>query len=1154
MSARIRSRFMIALQVIAACSLLPLLGLPAAELPQTTNRMAGRHFVFNVDSNDYDYAATPGRAQAWMRAQYRRIVSAGADVLIADVALPDVVETKDTPTGEIIGARLGSKRYKTVAELSAQCTDTLRIACDEGHRRGALVLAGMRMSDAHHGTEWKPASDSELFGKFTMEHPEWCNTWPDGRKDATLNYAFPEVRAHRLAILRERAMNYDIDGIELNWMRWCRHFPAGKQRQYLPVKGTGELQWIHRGFEQFSNGLFDNGGDNLYVNARGIIEMIHRFDVNNDGYVDIVLPNCHGYIERGPTWIYTQATGKGKDWPRREFPNDSGWMSRIVDVDGDGHPDLIVVNGENGITSELNSYVYWGGPVGLTNDRTELPTAGAYDVAAVDLKGNGRKDLIFPSAWVDHHNPGEPRPIQVYEQVAPRKFVDASRRYGLTGVAAVSIACEDLNGDGRPDLVVANLRKEFETETDSFVYWGTEKGFNAASPLRLPTHCALQAALGDLNGDGRREIVFAGGNRIYIYWNRNGVFHPEDRTILEAEGYSTMFCQGAVRVEIADVDGDGRSELLVATKEGIEIRAQDKLQKAKQFLPLKYSDWVEAVDLDGDNRLDLLASRYENGKTYEAESAIFWNGPAGFSRDRVTWLPTCGAVGCTAGKLDGSGRPAIVFNNTLRGPSQFDPDFPLYIYLGSKDHNYSVDRRLELPTGGGTNTYAVADLDLDGYPELVMTSPEGLRVFRSGPEGLRPDRYTILRNRGQMSFYVLVADFNHDGWLDLLDVGYTYDAKSETMANSSVIFWGSSSGFSSQRSTVVPTFCAGNARLADVNKDGWIDILFWDKRGYLAIYLGGPKGYSPERMLKVPMDVGTRVVSSINCADLNEDGWLDLVIPVMGHYTRRASGFFILYGGPDGFSRDRIEFHPTKASPSDMISVADLNRDGHLDLMVPAYSTQFSRELPAHIFWGNGKTFDFDRPFVIPADSSTGFMAIDITGDGYLDLLTVCHRNDVGHKVDSLLFWNGPKGLSLDNVTRLPGLGPHLASPRDFGNAYTRKPLECYISPAYDANGLKPVRLTWKSDTPGKTHVKFQLRWAESEDGLGSATWNGPKGAGTFYESPGEEIRGVERPCKWLQYKAVLVSLNGCRSPKLDEVQVDFLPFDRELQGRQSQK
>ena len=593
----------------------------------------------------------------------------------------------------------------------------------------------------------------------------------------------------------------------------------------------------------------------------------------------------------------------------------------------------------------------------------------------------------------------------------------------------------------------------------------------------------MQVALGDLDGDGRKEIVFAGGNRIYIYWNRNGTFRPEDRTVLEAEGNSTMFCEGAVRATIADVDGDGRNELLVATLDGIQIRSQDNLREVKQLLPLKHNTWIEAVDLDGDGRLDLIASKYENGKTYETESAVFWNGPDGFSSKRVTWLPTTGAMGCTAGDLDGNGRPEIVFNNTMRGPSQFDPDFPLYVYLGNKECEYSVKRRLELPTGGGTNAYALADLDLDGYPELVMTSPEGLRVFHGGPEGPRPDRFTILPNRGQLSYYVLVADFNHDGWLDLLDVGYTYDAKPKTMANSSVIFWGSPSGFSPERSTVVPTYCIGNAQLADVNKDGWLDIIFFDQRGYLSIYLGGPQGYSPERMWKVPLDVGPRLVASINCADLNGDGWLDLIVSVMGHYSRQESGFFILYGGPDGFRKDRIEFHPTEASPI-KISVADLNRDGHLDLLVPAYSTQFKRELPSHIFWGNGKTFDFDKPFVIPCDACCAFAALNISGNGYLDLLAVCHRNDLGHQVDSLLFWNGPKGLDLHKVARLPGLGPHLSSPRDFGNAYTREPLESYISPAHDTNGLKPARLTWKSDTPEKTYVKFQLRWADSEEGL----------------------------------------------------------------------
>jgi hypothetical protein len=505
--------------------------------------------------------------------------------------------------------------------------------------------------------------------------------------------------------------------------------------------------WIHRGFEAFFAGPFDNGGDNLYVNAWGIIEMIHRFSVTNEGHVDIVFANSHGYIERGPTWIYMQAGGEGKTRPRRELSNDSGWMSRAADLDGDGHLDLVVVNGENGVTSELDSYVYWGGPKGLTGARTKIPTAGAYDVAVVDLSGNGLADLIFPSAWLDHHNPGRPRHLQVLEQVAPRRFEDVSDRYGLMATAALAVACEDLNGDGRPELVVANYREQFEYDVDSYVYWGTGAGFDVSSPLRLPTHAALQVVLGDLNADGRKEIIFTGGNRIIIYWNRDGSFSAEDRTILEPEGNSTMFAIGALRAAVADIDGDGRNELLIATANGIQIRTQQNLQHEGTLLPMPHCGWGTAADLTGDGKPDLLASRYQNGRTYEADSAIFWNGPEGLSQHRVTWLPTAGAVGCAAADLDGDGRPEIIFNNTMGGPSQFDPDFPRYIYPGNEACEYDPSRRLELPTGGGTNTYVLADLDLDGHPDLVFPGTDGLRIFHGGPARLSAGRNRISRNR-----------------------------------------------------------------------------------------------------------------------------------------------------------------------------------------------------------------------------------------------------------------------------------------------------------------------------------------------------------------------------------------------------------------------
>jgi hypothetical protein len=904
-----------------------------------------------------------------------------------------------------------------------------------------------------------------------------------------------------------------------------------------------ENKWITQGLRDFSKGTFENGGDNLYVNARGIIETIHRTDMNNDGYVDIILPNSHGYIERGPTWIYTQSKSDAKHWIRSELENDSGWLSRVADVDSDGYPDLIVVNGENGVSSELDSYIYWGGPEGLTGERTVFHTSGAYDAAVVDINGDGRLDIIFTSAWVDHHNPGLPRNQHVFIQKENRMFIDKTESYGLKGIACTSLICEDLTGNGFPDLVLANYRDIYEYNTNSFLYLGGENGFDRQNPMYLPTSYAMQVIAGDLNGDGFKEIVFCGGNQVKIYWNDHGRFSENNYTIVETEGISTMFYVGAVHADITDVDCDGKNELILATKQGVEIRRADNLNKVQCLLSIENAVWVHACDLNGNGWPDIIVSKYKDDITYETLSPVFLNGPCGFSEKNTIWFETEGAVGCTAGDIGSDGIPQVIYNNTMKGYAQSYSEFPLYAYLGGEDNHYGIERRLSFPTGGGSHSYILADLDLDGYADLAISTFEGVRIFPGGPLGPQPEKYYDLpRGIGlTASSYVLVADTNHNGWLDIIIGGGTYDDKPETMASSTYIFYGGSNGYSADKCSVIPTYCSGMAiHLADVNNDGWLEFIYPDQRGYIVIYPGGPQGFSLDNAIKIPVDGDIlKEANAINSADLNGNGWTDLIISIMGHYTRQSSGFYIFYGGPGGYSKERSQFHETFAS-NVRVSVDDLNHDGFLDLLVPYYSTQFERTLPAHIYRGDGKKFDFENPIVIQCEASCGFFSVDITGNGYRDVLIVCHRNNIGHQVDSLLFFNGPKGLDIKNPTRLPGLGPHGTTTRDFGNAKTRKPEESYISAVYEMKNMKPSHMEWDAETPGKTLLKFQLRWSVSEEGINTAPWMGPNGPDSYYAISGELIACVEKTASWFQYKAIFSSPNGCFSPKLKSVCLTF--------------
>ena len=58
-----------------------------------------------------------------------------------------------------------------------------------------------------------------------------------------------------------------------------------------------KFSWITEGFEAFRAGKFGNGGQNIYVSRKGVLQRIFQHDLNHNGYFDLVFANCQNHHE-----------------------------------------------------------------------------------------------------------------------------------------------------------------------------------------------------------------------------------------------------------------------------------------------------------------------------------------------------------------------------------------------------------------------------------------------------------------------------------------------------------------------------------------------------------------------------------------------------------------------------------------------------------------------------------------------------------------------------------------------------------------------------------------------------------------------------------------------------------------------------------------
>ena len=551
------------------------------------------------------------------------------------------------------------------------------------------------------------------------------------------------------------------------------------------------------------------------------------------------------------------------------------------------------------------------------------------------------------------------------------------------------------------------------------------------------------------------------------------------------------------------------------------------VQRRSQLPTLAPAD-VASGDLNRDGHPDLIFANSHDSKTVDVPSYVYWGSPTGFAPYMRTELQGFGGNSVNVADLNQDGHLEVVLVNRWSGTH---PGKVLNnIYWGNPHHYYSTASRTALP-GRGAYAVAVADLNDDSFNDLVLTnSYVGYSwLYWGSREGYSPG------NRQELAVAnahgVSAADLNRDGYLELV---FTHGSGQKL----GTIYWGGVEGYADARRTSLPLKnqrCSNN-RVADLNRDGHLDLLFpgsW--YGIYQIFWGDRDGYSPERSWSQVLPAG-----NVELADLNSDGNLDFML--VGSFdpeTRKYTGnSYLLWGTPEGIPTLEGKVELEGHSPIEC-GIADLNRDGHLDLVMSNYMSGRTRTLPVFIYWGaEGGAYSRTNRTDLPAYSSSAIQTVDLNRDGYPEIVVHNHMKDGDHSINTYIYWNGPEGFHRDRKTEIPSFGPHYSQMTDPGDLYTRRLEEEYVSPPLELPGPGGVRLIWEGEEPHGARLQFQIRTASSRAGLKSAEWTGPSGADSFYQESGTEIAGLNGKRRWAQYRAVFTSPAGGVWPILSAVEL----------------
>jgi hypothetical protein len=678
----------------------------------------------------------------------------------------------------------------------------------------------------------------------------------------------------------------------------------------------------------------------------------------------------------------------------------------VADVNGDGKADVLVVNQDGTVG------VLLGNADGSLQPAVIYYSGGATGLSVADLNGDGKPDLAVAGGSA----------VGVLLGKGDGTFQPAVT-YGSGGQNASSIAIGDVNGDGKPDLVVGNLyvgNGNYSRGGVGLLLGNGDGTFQGPVSFDSGGGNAYGVAVGDVNADGKLDLLVAnrcsdanctsGGVAVFL-GKGDGSF--QSAVTYLSGGLGSDF------VTVADVNGDGRLDLLVANHDSPDYYSNGTVgvllgngdgtfQPAASYTSGGAGPLSLAVgDVNGDSKPDLLvtnecSNRNNSNSCTGLLSVLFGRGDGSF-QPPVSY--SSGGVAPTSivvADINGDGTPDALISNQCASLESGCGAGTVSVFLATTNGMFPAP--INYSSGGRTpNSVAVADLNRDGKSDVVLANQCGSSDCTNGTVGIlfgsgdgTFNQLLSYGSGGNQASWVSVADMNGDGRPDLLVANQCAGSGNCVNGIIGVLLQNADGSFQSAAGYASGGYYANSLSVADVNSDGKPDLVVANQcatnvncaNGMVGVLFGNGDGtFQPA----VNYSSGGMFAFSVAIADVNGDGKPDLLIT--NEYESAANQLNgtvgVLLGNGDGTFRPALTYR-SGGRYAYTAALADVNGDGKLDLLVtnqcPIGNSCVNGELGVLLGNGDGT---FQTALINPIPQLTGVQQLavaDFDGNGTLDI------------------------------------------------------------------------------------------------------------------------------------------------------------------------